>query len=217
VTAATAFVFDLDGTLVDSTADIAAAVNRTLAARGLPALPAETVREFTGFGADELVRRSFAAAGVELGAAELEAETARYLADYDRHPVDHTVVLHDAATALPELRRRGARLGVCTNKETELARTVLAAMGLEAVIDSVVGADSVARRKPHPEHLHAVLDELGARPEETLYVGDTAVDAETAEAAGVRLALVAWGLGEDAGARRIACFADLLDPDEEAA
>jgi phosphoglycolate phosphatase len=90
-------------------------------------------------------------------------------------------------------------------------------MGLEDVMDSVVGADSVARRKPHPEHLQAVLDELGARPEEALYVGDTAVDAETAQAAGVRLALVAWGLGEDAGARRIARFADLLDLDEEGA
>jgi phosphoglycolate phosphatase len=209
-----AIVFDLDGTLVDTAPDIAAAINRTLARRGLPELPVDVVEGFTGYGADELVRRSFAAAGAPLDDAGMRAETERYLHHYGEHPADRSVLFKDARPVLEELKRRGFAVGICTNKETELSHTVLAAMELDGFVDAVVGADAVANRKPDPEHLRAILDALGARPGEAVYVGDTAIDARAARAAGVRCAMVQWGSGRDAAEpiwARLECFSDLLD------
>jgi phosphoglycolate phosphatase len=207
----TAVVFDLDGTLVDSTADIAAALNRVLARRDLAPLPDDVVRELTGHGADELVRRAFAARHVELQDSEVRIETRRYLDAYAERPVEHTIAYADAEEALAELARRGVAIGVCTNKDTELSRTVLRALHLDGYVGAVVGPDAVARRKPDPEHLLAALRALGAEPAGALYVGDKLVDAETARAAGVRCALVAWGDGHDAACRRIERFAEVLD------
>jgi phosphoglycolate phosphatase len=207
----TAVVFDLDGTLVDSTPDIATALNRVLARGDLAPLPEDVVRELTGYGGDELVRRAFAARGVTLDDDEIAAETRRYLDTYAEHPVERTVVFADAEAALAELNRRGVALGVCTNKDTALARTVLRALGLDSFLGVVLGADAVARRKPDPEHLLAALRALGTAPADALYVGDKAIDADTARAAGVRCALVAWGDGHDRDCPRIDRFADLLD------
>jgi phosphoglycolate phosphatase len=206
-----AVVFDLDGTLVDSTPDIAAALNRVLAQRDLAPLPDELVRELTGYGADQLVRRAFAARDVTLGDDELPVETRRYLDAYAEHPVVRTVVFEDAEAALADLNRRGVALGVCTNKDTELAKIVLRALGLAPYLGVVLGPDAVSRRKPDPEHLLAALRALGAAPADALYVGDKSVDADTARAAGVRCALVAWGDGHEEDCPRIDRFADLLD------
>jgi phosphoglycolate phosphatase len=207
----TAVVFDLDGTLVDSTPDIAAALNSVLARRDLAPLPDHLVGELTGYGADELVRRAFAARDVTLADAEIGRETRRYLDAYAEHPVERTAVFADAETVLAELSRRGVALGVCTNKDTELAEIVLRALGLAQYLGVVLGPDAVSRRKPDPEHLLAALRALGATPADSLYVGDKDVDADTARAAGVRCALVAWGDGHEQDCPRIDRFADVLD------
>jgi len=201
-----AVVFDLDGTLVDSTLDIATAVNTTLAEDGLGPLPPEQIGSFTGFGAGELIRRAFAAAG---GAAA-DGATARYLAHYEEHPADRTTVFRDAGEALPALRERGLKIAVCTNKETELSRTVLRALGLEDAVDAIVGADSVPRIKPDPAHVLAALEAVGAAPSEAVYVGDSDVDADAAAAAGVRCLLVEWGSARAPGPERIGRFSDLV-------
>jgi phosphoglycolate phosphatase len=190
----TAVVFDLDGTLADTTPDIAAALNETLERRGAGPLSHDVVRGLTGFGAGELVRRAFAAAGAPLADDEAVAEqTRRYLATYAERPAERSVVHEDAVEALAALAARGVALGVCTNKDTDLSWTVLRALGLAEHLGAVVGADAVPRRKPDPGHLQAVLDALEASPREAVYVGDNAVDVGTAAAAGVRCAIVSWG------------------------
>jgi phosphoglycolate phosphatase len=201
-----AVVFDLDGTLVDSTPDIAAAVNATLVEAGLSPLAAGRIRSFTGFGAAELIRRAFAAAG---GTAGPDA-TRRYLARYADHPADRTTLFQDAEATLRALRARGVKVAVCTNKETELSRTVLRALGVEDAVDAIVGADDAPRPKPHPEHLLAALAAVGAAPEEAVYVGDNDVDVEAAAAAGVPCVLVEWGSARASGPRRIARFEELM-------
>jgi phosphoglycolate phosphatase len=195
---ARAVLFDLDGTLVDSAADIAAALNGTLAERGRPPLPVDAVGALTGYGAEELVRRGFAAAGAPLGAEALAAATADYLGRYGAHPAEHTVLFADAGPALADLRERGIRVAVCTNKETALAERVLEAVGVAGDVEAVVGADAVEHRKPDPRHLEATLAAEDATAEEAVYVGDTAIDAEAAAAASLRCAMVAWGAPEAA-------------------
>jgi phosphoglycolate phosphatase len=201
-----AVVFDLDGTLVDSTLDIAAAVNATLEEDGLGPLAPEQIRAFTGYGAGELIRRAFEAAG---GRAT-DGTAARYLTHYEAHPGDRSTLFKDAGQALPALRERGLRIAVCTNKETELSRTVLRALGVENAVDAIVGADDTPRIKPDPTHLLAALEAVGAAPDEALYVGDNDVDVEAAAAAGVPCVLVEWGSARMPQPRRIGRFAELL-------
>jgi phosphoglycolate phosphatase len=201
-----AVVFDLDGTLVDSTRDIAAAVNATLAEHGLEPLPVQRIHRFTGFGAAELIRRAFAAAG---GAAD-DGATERYLAHYGEHPADRTALFHDAGDVLRELHGRGVKVAVCTNKETALSRTVLRALGIDDVVDAVVGVDDAPRAKPDPAHVLAALEAVEAAPDEAVYVGDNDVDAEAAAAAGVRCVLVEWGSAQAPGPERIGRFAELV-------
>lgn len=189
----TAVVFDLDGTLADTTPDIAAALNRTLERRGLDPLSEKVVHSLTGYGAGELVRRAFAAAGEPLDDEGVAEQTRRYLEAYAERPVEQSVVYGDAEETLAALAARGAVLGVCTNKDTALAWTVLRGLGLAEHLRAVVGADAVPRRKPHPGHLRAVLDALDAPAEAAVYVGDNAIDVRTAAVAGVRCAIVAWG------------------------
>jgi phosphoglycolate phosphatase len=209
-----AVVFDLDGTLVDSTPDIAAGVNAALAERGFDPLPEETVHTFIGHGAEELIQRTFEAAGAPTDRATLDAGLEDYLRHYSADPAARTKVFSDAPEALAALAERGVAIGVCTNKGTDLSRRVLDAVGLGKAVAAVVGSDQVERRKPDPAHLIATLDALDARPEDAVYVGDSAVDAHTAAAAGVRLAMVDWGTGRDTEGpvwMHLERFADLLD------
>ncbi|TMV10081.1 phosphoglycolate phosphatase [Ruegeria sediminis] len=184
-----AIVFDLDGTLVDSAPDIAAAVNRMLDGEGRPALPLAVVIGFIGNGIPKLVERVIAHCGLERDRhADLTQAT---LDHYSRAASDRTVVYPGVVPALEELRSRGHALGICTNKPEAPARHVLQALGLAGFFDAVIGGDTLATRKPHPDPLHAAYAALPAGPR--LYVGDSEVDAETARRAGVPFLLFTEG------------------------
>ena len=185
-----AIVFDLDGTLIDSAPDIAAAVNQTLESRGLPGLPASRVESFIGAGARDLMARVFDALGRRPTRAELESALADYLERYRAGPAERTRPYPGVKEALDALRGRGLRMGICTNKHEDLACAVLGALGLSAYFSSVVGCDRLPWRKPDPRHLQAVVEELGASPDRVVYVGDTETDRQCAEAAGIRVCLV---------------------------
>jgi phosphoglycolate phosphatase len=204
-----AVVFDLDGTLVDTAADIAAAVNRTLAADGLRSLSEAEVEPMIGRGATVLIALAYEAAGAPLDPAEVPDTAERYLARYAEHPAEHARPYADAPAALAALHERGVALAVCTNKRTSLARAVLEATGLAPFLGAVVGPDVVARRKPDAAHLDTAIGAIGADPARTLYVGDGDVDVQTAQNAGVRYAIVAWGRAS-ADAPTIQRFSDLL-------
>lgn len=206
----TSVVFDLDGTLVDSSPDIAAALNTAFADSGARELTAPEVLAMLGGGPRVLVQQALDAVGRSAEGRALDALVEAYTVAYRAHPVERTTFFADAAEALAKLNALGLRLGVCTNKRTDIAERVLEHLGVRDFFGSVVGSDRATRSKPDPEHLLETLAELGAAPDECLYVGDTGIDAQTAAAAGVDYAHVVWGHALADARTELRAFADLL-------
>ncbi len=209
----TGIAFDLDGTLVDSAADIALAVNAMLATHGIPPQTVGYVEQFIGEGTRKLVGGVYAGLGIEVSGERLDADTRTYLANYAQHPVVHSSLYADAREGLAALAGRGIVLGVCTNKTQRMAEAVLAGFGLADLFGTVVGADAVPAGKPDAGHLLSTLERMGTPVEQALFVGDTDVDAECARRAGVPLVLVDWAPArvDPRTTPRIGRFAELLD------
>lgn len=169
-------VFDLDGTLVDSAPDIAAAVNRMLAGQDVAPLDLPTVTGFVGNGLPDLVRRVIRHCDLD---EQMHAALTRETLDhYNRASTELSVLYPGLIGALETLAARGCAMGVCTNKPEAPARHVLEALGLARFFDVVIGGDSMPVRKPDPAMLYAAFSALPDLPK--LYVGDSDVDAETA-------------------------------------
>lgn len=182
-------VFDLDGTLVDSVPDLAAALNHLMLARGLAAFSLPEVTSFVGDGVAALVQRGFAARGAAQDAAAL----AEFNADYNAHTADRTVPFPDVPETLARLAAEGWRMAVCTNKPEAPARSLLAALGLEHYFVTIGGGDSFPVRKPDPAHLLATLAAAGGNPHRAVMVGDHHNDINAAAGAGLPSILAAWG------------------------
>jgi phosphoglycolate phosphatase len=184
-----ALVFDLDGTLIDSRRDIAAALNSMRAGYGLPPLSLEQVVPMVGEGARVLVER---AVGRELPAAEIEPALRIYLSKYDDILLDST----RPYTGVPEMLAALAPaypLALLSNKGEAPSRRILEGLGLASYFRLILGGDSLPTRKPDPEGLRRVAERLGVPPAGLLLVGDTGIDAATAQAAGCAFCLVEWG------------------------
>jgi phosphoglycolate phosphatase len=183
--------FDLDGTLTDSVPDIAAAVNRTLAARGLPALPDADVAVMVGDGLHPLIRRAFAA----VGAAPDQRAAQDYLEDYESRVAEATRLYPGVEAALDRLLQDGWTLAVCTNKPERAARLLLNALGVADRFAAIGGGDSFAAHKPDPRHLLGTIEAAGGSTERALMVGDHTNDVLAAAGCGVRAIFAGWGYG----------------------
>jgi phosphoglycolate phosphatase len=184
-------VFDLDGTLVDSVADLTTAVNEALGrlAPGAPTLAVETVRAYVGNGAGALISRSIARAGVSV---PVEAAREAFLECYGRRLLDTTRPYPGVVEGLQAMKP--PRLAVLTNKPGDLSRRILEGLGLARYFARIWGAGDVPLRKPDPGGLLGLLAALEVPGEDALMVGDSAVDVQTARAAGVRAVGVTYGL-----------------------
>jgi phosphoglycolate phosphatase len=189
-------VFDLDGTLVDTAPDLVQALNRTLDLEGLPRAPVAAVRKLVGQGARALIERGAALADVRFSAERLEQLTNAFIGFYSAEIAAESRPFPGAVEALDAFAGAGAALAICTNKRTHLSRQLLAALGLEARFAAVVGADSVANRKPHPDHYLEAVARAGGRLQRSVMVGDTAADIDAARAAGAPSILVSFGYSE---------------------
>ncbi|MBI4887852.1 MAG: HAD-IA family hydrolase [Acidobacteria bacterium] len=185
-------VFDLDGTLIDSRRDLAESANQLIEELGGAALGEEAIGRMVGEGAALLVQRALAAAGVDHTPAALQ----RFLDIYDGRLLTHTRAyagIHEAVRAA----RRHARVGVLTNKPARASERILDGLGLRELFDEVVGGDGPLPRKPDPASLLALMERAGAAPVQSLMVGDSVIDHETARRASVRCCLAAYGFGYD--------------------
>jgi phosphoglycolate phosphatase len=191
-----AVLLDLDGTLLDTAPEIAAAANAMLADHGLAPLPASTVRDFIGSGIPRLVERCLRAAGPPLVCTRMEGALASFGAHYRRLNGSSSAPFPGVLDALERLRAAGLRLACVTNKAAAYTTPLLEKTGLAPFFDSVVSADQVGTRKPHPGPVWHACRTLGVIPGETALIGDSANDAEAARAAGCRVLLVSYGYSE---------------------
>ncbi len=196
-------VLDLDGTLVDSVPDLAAALNRLLGTRGLAGLSPAEVAPMVGDGVQKLVERALAARGAAADAASVAA----FAADYGANATNATRLYPGVEPTLRALAAKGWRLAVCTNKPEAPARSLLAALGLGGVFAAVGGGDSFPARKPDPAHLRATLAAAGGLVERSVMAGDHANDILAATGAGLPCIFAAWGYGQVEAATGAAAIA----------
>lgn len=180
-------IFDLDGTLVDSFADIADALNQTRARWGLPALPQEAIRREVGSGSPYLVRTL-----VPVPPEQAEAALRYYLERYDETALCHTQPLPGVLAVLEHFRERP--LAVVTNKTLHLSRKILQGLGLWERFRIVLGGDSLPRSKPDPLPLQRVLQCFALPARDVVLVGDGLHDLDAGRAAGVRTVAVTTGV-----------------------
>ena len=192
--------FDLDGTLVDSAPDLIGTLNRLLAAHALPAVPMIAARHLVGHGARALLELGFAEAGATWDEARSPALFEAFIADYRAHIADHSRPFAGVVETLEALTARGARLCVATNKRTDLALALIAALGLGRHFAAVVGPDAVSARKPDGAHLIEAVRLAGGDPARAVMVGDSATDTGAARHAGMPCVVVSFGYTEIAPA-----------------
>lgn len=209
-----AVIFDLDGTLVDSAPDLLAAMNLLLRERGVEPLDLATLRSFVGNGVPTLVQRAFAARGLPCEGAERLAAVQTFHAHYDADPTAHAQLYPGVRGVLDRLSREGTPMGLCTNKYEKGAQLVLEGLGLAPYFGAVIGGDTLPVLKPDPAPLRLCAERLGVAPEAVIYIGDSEVDAATAQAAGVEFWLFTGGYrrtpaADIPAAWRFDAFADL--------
>lgn len=185
------FVFDLDGTLIDSRQDLADAANAMLAGFGAHPLPVSDVVAMVGEGALVLVTRALQRAGLTVDPVEA---LPRFLDAYDERLTATTVPYAGVPDTLAHLRR-AARISVLTNKPQHHTDRILTALGLSAHVDAAIGGDTSHGRKPAAGGLRALVEGSGVPARDTLLVGDSWVDVATAQAGGVEACLVSYGFG----------------------
>jgi phosphoglycolate phosphatase len=191
-----AVIFDLDGTLVDSAPDIATALNKALAKDGLPPLALPEVKAMVGSGARRLVERALGAKA----SADVSVETTlrEFLEAYRARPAHDTRLYAGALELLETLHRDGVRLGIATNKPTDLTHAIVNALGVLKLFRAVTGSAPGVALKPEPDLLRTCLTELGVVPQAAVMVGDSGADAGAAKAAGMRCVLVRHGYSAEA-------------------
>ena len=186
-------VFDLDGTLVDSAADIRNALNLALAADGLPGIALEAVRLMIGRGPEVLLQRALAHLGESADAGRVAHLTAAFRQHYTEQGHGQSRLLPGAADCLTALAQQGIRAAVCSNKPTPNCVQVLEELGIAHHFESIQGSGDGLPLKPDPAPLKAIIDRLGVPAGATLYVGDSETDIATARGAAVPVVIVKGG------------------------
>jgi phosphoglycolate phosphatase len=187
-------IFDLDGTLIDSQADLAAAVNATRRFMNMDVLAPEVVASYVGHGAPVLMRRA-------LGPEASEQDVARaldyFIRYYHEHCLDETVLYPGTREMLDELHAADRRLAILTNKPVRISHRIVEGLGLAGHFFEVYGGNSFEQKKPHPIGIERLLETTGLPNALTLMVGDSGVDVETARNARVAACGVTFGLSPE--------------------
>jgi phosphoglycolate phosphatase len=191
-------LFDLDGTLIDSVPDLTNALNEVLRERGYAPLVSDEVKPMVGDGVPVLVTRAFAARGGS--AKEAQELLPHYIAIYEANATRLTRPYPGVPETLAELRRRGYRTAICTNKLQRATMRVLRGLELDDLFDGVAGGDRYAVRKPDAGHLLELIREIGGSVERAAMIGDSENDAAAGHAAGLPVLLMRYGYARAAPA-----------------
>ena len=199
-------IFDLDGTLIDSRADLAAAINHMRGQFGLEPLSLKTISSYIGNGSRKLVERSLQGANVDIEEAmRLNKEY------YGAHLTVHTTLYEGVAEGLRKLAAAGHKLAVLTNKPGDPSREILKHFGIAECFEAIVGGGDVPQLKPEPDGIFHCMKRTGIEKDRVCMVGDHYTDLAVAENAGVRSALVRYGFGEERGYKPNVYFASFQE------
>lgn len=182
-----AVLFDLDGTLVDSYAALAEAVNFARREHGLHELSAARIRDFVGDGLDTMLRRAFDVDKVPLSVKDA------FESRYDEICCEASTILADVETTLGKLHGLGVAMAVCTNKPTSFSKKILTFLQLAPYFRAIVGPDLAGARKPEAQHVLHTLEATSCAPSEALFVGDMPIDVHAARNSGMDVAVVSTG------------------------
>lgn len=187
-------IFDLDGTLADTSGDLIAAANAALEALGHSPQLVPGRDDATAFrGGRAMLKLGFERLGITGAAADVDEGYPVLLQAYGAAIDTHTTLYPGAMAAVDRLRRDGVAVGICTNKPQGLAETLMTRLGVRDSFASLVGADTLPVRKPDPAPYLLAVERAGGDPARSLLIGDTETDRKTARAAGVPCVLVAFG------------------------
>jgi phosphoglycolate phosphatase len=186
-----AFVFDLDGTLIDSKLDLVLSMNATLVHLGRNPLKPEQIAGYVGGGVLLLIKRALGEGASE---EEVEEGTIHFLDYYRAHMLDHTVPYPGVRECLNALRDH--KLAVLTNKPVKFSQAIIAGLNMDHYFRFVYGGNSFEKKKPDPIGLETLLRNFAIAPRELMMVGDSDVDIQTARNAGTLACGVTYGLGK---------------------
>jgi phosphoglycolate phosphatase len=187
-----ALIFDLDGTLIDSKRDLIHSVNAMLGEMGRARLDEETISGYIGHGAPLLVSRAL---GSNAREDDLRRALQFFLAYYEEHKLDTTCAYPGVADSLAELSRKKVPMAVLTNKPVKISVRILEALGLATYFRAIYGGNSFESKKPDPRGANTIVREFGASPRETMLIGDSEVDVQTARNARMIAVAVNYGFG----------------------
>ena len=184
-------MFDLDGTVADTCADLAGAVNHVRAEHGLAPLSVATVTSLLGNGLKDLTTRTFA----DAPPFDVDAVTERVRDYYWSHVVDKTCLYDGVLETLAHLKEAGYKLSVVTNKPEGPAKTIMDTLGVSKYLDCLIGGGHCAKLKPDPEPLFVALKETGCEAASSWIIGDNWTDLGAAANAGVKACFCTYGYG----------------------
>lgn len=203
-----AILFDLDGTLADTAPDLAAAINRVRAARGLTPTPYEKLRPFASAGARGLIGVSFEK---KPGDEDYEELRIAFLDEYESRIAEKSTLFPGVAATLKSLEERGIRWGIVTNKAARFTDRLVPLIGLGHAACTVSG-DTTPHPKPHPAPLLEAAKRIQVNPHCCWYVGDDLRDIQAGRAANMTTVAAAWGYCGDAEAADWGADVELTDP-----
>ena len=184
-------IFDLDGTLIDSSEDIVISTNAMLRHMGRAEIDSKTVNSYVGDGVGMLVQRAL---GVDPSTSEFKRAQDYFVKFYRLHSLEHTRLYSGIQDALRELQSYGYKMAVLTNKPARISNDILGALQVTDYFFRVIGGDTLAVKKPDPLGIELLLQESALTPDRALMIGDSDVDVQTARNAGIKACGVLWGL-----------------------
>ena len=184
------FVYDFDGTLVDTFADIANSVNLALAEMNIQSLSRETIRRNIGSGVVNLMSRSLEGSGCD----DVEMAVSFFQKHYNNHLLDQTKLYPNGREVVEHFSKK--KNAILSNKPISFVEKILTELNFLSPFDAVLGGDSLSERKPNPMGLQLLMKNLNCHVKEVLMIGDSAIDIETGKHAGVITCGVTYGLGD---------------------